>query len=187
MTEYNDTPFETDEEIEQRYLSSLQEADEKREHRRLYGIQKSLAYQKKHPEKTRLYARRTYNKHPERSILNYHRYRSRKRNLPDTWTKEHWKFCLDYWHHCCAVCGKQLRDLFGEIKPHADHWIPVSYQGEDNPGTVPENMICLCSKCNFSKHDYMPTDWLISRYGKRKANKILKRINGYFELASKRK
>lgn len=106
--------------------------------------------------------------------------RARKRALPDTFTPKQWVACLEYFNYCCAVCGNQLRDLFGEVSPHADHWIPINYKGEDNPGTVAENMVCLCNSCNPSKSDKMPEVWLKETYGTRRANEILARIQAYF-------
>ena len=108
------------------------------------------------------------------------RRRARKRGLLDTFTGEQWLQCLDYHNYCCPACGVQLRDLFGNVKPHADHWIPMSYDGDDNPGTVATNMICLCNKCNMSKHDIMPDVWLKQKFGTRKAAQILARIEAYF-------
>ena len=104
---------------------------------------------------------------------------ARMHSLPDILTTEQWQACLEYWNYCCAVCGKQLRDLFGEVKSHADHWIPLSLP--DCPGTIATNMICLCNKCNLSKRDMMPLEWLIRRYDKQKANQIMKRVESYFE------
>lgn len=109
------------------------------------------------------------------------RYRARKRNLPDTFTSDQWLICLEYHNFCCAVCGNQLRDLFGEIEPHADHWIPIA--SNECLGTVIDNMICLCNKCNQSKGAKMPDEWLIEQYGKRKAQTILNRVHAYFEWA----
>lgn len=107
---------------------------------------------------------------------------ARKKELPNTFNNDDWLLCLEDWHYCCAVCGKQLRDLLGNIKPNADHWIPLNYKGADNPGTVPENMICLCNNCNSSKCDKMPEAWLVECFGKRKADKILDRIEFYFQV-----
>lgn len=107
------------------------------------------------------------------------RYYDRKRSLPNTLTVDNWLKCLEYWHGCCAVCGGQLRDLFGYVEPNIDHWIPLN--SPDCPGTIPTNIICLCESCNKSKGDAPANQWLISRYGKRKANTILKRIEAYFE------
>jgi 5-methylcytosine-specific restriction endonuclease McrA len=121
-------------------------------------------WQKANPDKIRIYRVR---------------YKARKRQLPDTFTVEQWQACLEYHHYCCAVCGVQLRDLFGDIEPHADHWIPLS--NPDCPGTVAENMVCLCGDCNISKKDRLPQDWLVWKFGKRQAVKILSRIHAYFE------
>lgn len=107
------------------------------------------------------------------------RYYDRKRSLPNTLTGDDWLLCLDYWHYCCAVCGSQLRDLFGDIEPNIDHWIPIN--NPDCPGTIPTNIICLCEACNKSKGDTPAKQWLDQRYGKRKAAEILKRINDYFD------
>lgn len=109
------------------------------------------------------------------------RRRARKVALPDTWTSTEWQQCLEYWRSKCAVCGYPLKDLFNSVEPHADHWIPLSYKGDDNPGTVATNMICLCNSCNCSKSDMMPEVWLIKRFGKGKTDKIMKRIIAYFE------
>jgi 5-methylcytosine-specific restriction endonuclease McrA len=92
---------------------------------------------------------------------------------------------LEYWHGYCAVCGEPLRDLFGERVLHFDHWIPISDQRPNNPGTVPENMVPLCSKCNLSKNDTDPVLWLERRYSKNKVQKILKAIHDFFEWTVK--
>lgn len=147
-------------------------------------------------ERVRITARLNYQKNKERIAewgREYHRRnphisraaslrrKARKRSLPNTFTARHWLLCLDYWHYCCAVCGGQLRDLFGDIEPHGDHWIPMSDKRPDNPGTSPSNMLCLCSSCNLTKNKKDSKEWLISRYGNRKASEILKRIEAYFE------
>lgn len=143
------------------------------------------AQRKKHYQKNRTIIaarmKRWQQANPEKVAAAKARREARKRQFPVAFTFEQWQSCLEYHHYCCAVCGNQLRDLFGDVKPHADHWIPLSYEGADNPGTVATNMICLCSDCNFSKRATMPDVWLIEQYGKRKANEILTRVNTYFE------
>lgn len=117
-------------------------------------------------------------KNPEKFLATQHRRMARKLSLPDTLTSEQWRACLEYHHYCCAVCGAQLRDLFGDIEPHADHWIPLA--SPDCPGTTAGNMLCLCSDCNLSKGKKLPTEWLVWKFGKRKAKEILARIQAYF-------
>lgn len=107
------------------------------------------------------------------------RRRARKLSLPDTFTTQEWLNCLEYFNHCCAVCGSQLRDLFGDTVPHADHWIPLA--SEECTGTVVTNMICLCNHCNLSKSATMPQEWLLRHYSYKKANQILGRIETYFD------
>lgn len=128
-------------------------------------------------EQKRQYAKNN----PEQFRITRNRREARKRELPDTFSEKEWLACLEYHNFCCAVCGNQMRDLFGNVEPHADHWIPLSYKGADNPGTVVGNMICLCSDCNLSKHNKLPMEWLTGKYGKRKAVEILVRIQAYFE------
>lgn len=169
--------------------------DKEREHQRKYyqvNQDKKREYAHKYRQANPEYAREykqaykprrleKYRANPEKGRILSSRYRARKRNLPDTFTPEQWQACLEYHNHCCAVCGKQLYDLWGEVEPHADHWIPITYNGDDNPGTVVENMICLCNHCNSSKSAKMPYDWLKEQFGTRQANAILARVNAYFE------
>lgn len=106
--------------------------------------------------------------------------RAKKKALVNDLTEQDWLTSLEYFNGCCAVCGRQLIDLFRTHKPAADHWIPLSKGG----GTTRTNIIPLChgkDGCNNSKHDRLPDEWLISVYGKRKAKQILKRISAYFE------
>lgn len=108
--------------------------------------------------------------------------RKRMRLLPNTFTGHEWQRCLEYFNGCCAVCGKQLRDLFATHKPSADHWIPLV--SAECPGTVAGNIVPLChgqKGCNNRKHHKLPEQWLTETYGKRKAAEILRRITAYFE------
>ncbi len=114
----------------------------------------------------------------EKGRINTSNYRARKRNQPDTFTEAQWIACLDYFNYCCAVCGNQLRDLFGETVPHADHWLPIS--SDDCPGTIATNMVCLCNHCNLSKNAIMPNEWLSRHYSKKEAQQIIERIDNYF-------
>lgn len=145
-------------------------------------------YRRRNREKVSAYDRMYNQSNPHIRKASYQRRQARKRELPNTFTGKDWLTCLEYFHYCCAICGSQLRDLFGEVEPHADHWIPLDYKGADNPGTVPENIICLCGDCNRSKSCKSPEEWLHMRFNNRKLSKILKRIGAYFEwIISERK
>lgn len=134
--------------------------------------------QKAHIQRTSAYGR-------ARSRIEASRRRARIRSLPNTFTVHHWQLCLEYWKETCAICNYPLKDVFGEISHNADHWIPMADKRTDNPGTVPENMICLCDSCNSSKNDADPVVWLEKRYGKRKASAIIQRIETYFDWIKK--
>ncbi len=110
------------------------------------------------------------------------RRRAIERSLPSDFTREDWYKALDYFNGCCAVCGNQLHDLFGNITAQADHWIPIT--SPNCPGTVVTNMLPLCGGlggCNNRKNNREPEQWLVSRYGKQKAKEIIGRIKAYFE------
>lgn len=80
-----------------------------------------------------------------------------------------------YWKGKCPVCEKSAD------KHHIDHWIPVSYQGEDNPETIAANLVPLCALCNRTKHATMPDVWLRQNYSERQAQEIEHRIKEYFQ------
>lgn len=158
-------------------------AEKTKEYHRRYQMQNADRIKKNRrkvdPLKNRAYAARWAKNNPDKLLVMRHRRRASKLNLLSDWTAQHWQLCLDYWHNTCAVCGGQLRDLFGAVITNADHWIAMS--DKNCPGTTPGNMICLCSTCNNSKKSKAPEIWLRKRYGTRKGNEILKRINNYFQ------
>lgn len=124
---------------------------------------------KKYPEKAKRLKRVATN-----------RRRARKEGLLDTFTSDDYKRMTEYWHGCCAVCGRQLNDLFGEHKAAIDHWIPIAKNGP----TTPDNIVPLChgvGGCNNSKSGKFPEEWLTEKFGKRKAKYVLDRIQTYFE------
>lgn len=107
--------------------------------------------------------------------------RARKRGLPATFTTRHWRRALEYFNNCCAVCGRQMNDLFGERKAHADHWIPLA--SPNCPGTTPLNIVPLCGGldgCNHYKRDSDPVEWLQSKFSPKQARAIIEWIETYF-------
>jgi hypothetical protein len=145
--------------------------------------------------KVRDYQQRWANANPERVSAKHKRWaeknhsatrvksrnrRARKAALPATFTSAHERIALEYFHGRCAICGRQLCDLFSQHKLSFDHWIPLAKGG----GTVPENMVPLChgfGGCNNRKRDTDPEVWLVNAFGKRRAKGILERINAYFQ------
>lgn len=156
----------------------------KKQHRERHQIR--YATDPDYRESVREASRRKYAKNPERQMLATVKYRAKKQNLPNSLTRDEWENTLEHFHHSCAVCGRQLRDLFGTHTVAQDHWIPLI--SPDCPGTVAHNMIPLChgsGGCNNKKNRKDPLLWLIETYGKRKGNAIFRRIDNY--LQSKKK
>jgi len=116
----------------------------------------------------------------EKRLVHKQRQRAGTLGVVDTWTPEQWKAALQYFNHCCAICGRQLKDLFGTHTAAADHWIALSKGGS----TTAINILPLChgeDGCNNSKGNKDPVEWLIERFGKRKAKKKLAEIEAYFK------
>jgi hypothetical protein len=115
---------------------------------------------------------------PERRRVILQRREARKHSLPDAMTGQDWQYALAYFSHRCAVCGRPI-GLWHTLA--ADHWIPLS--NPRCPGTVPTNIVPLChgqGGCNNSKNDRDPEEWLVEKFGKRRAHQILSRIQAYF-------
>lgn len=130
-------------------------------------------------EKEREYALSWRTRHPDRWRALRLRRRAAHVGLPGTITARQWRYCLEYWHHRCAVCGRP-RGFWLTIA--ADHWIPVS--SPDCPGSVPTNIIPLChgrGGCNGDKLDKDGPTWLLAKLGKRKGRQKLAEIEAYFE------
>lgn len=143
-------------------------------------------WQRKNPEKVRKYVndynKRTGHKHSKIGIEKRKGYL--ETSIVDL-TLEQWEYALNYFHGCCAVCGRQLKDLLGTHTAAQDHWQPLSKGGN----TTALNILPLChgvGGCNNKKSNKLPEEWLITEFGKRKAKVILKRIQAYFESVSNR-
>ncbi len=139
---------------------------------------KAQEWAEKHPDRRKEIERdwRQNNKHM--AVLASLRRRTRKLSYPVDFTKEDWARCLNYWNHRCAYCGSQ-QGFINSLKITAEHFIPLN--DPNNPGTVKGNMIPACLACNCSKNDKSAAIWLTERYGKRKANAIIRRIQEYFD------
>ncbi len=160
----------------------------RREYERRYAVdnreklrEKQRRYQIASREKSRENKRRWRDENRGQTRIYDMNRRSRKCNQPATMTIADWQNALDYFHNCCAVCGRQFNNLFNEYTAAQDHWIAQS--SLDCPGYVPTNIIPLChgiGGCNNSKNAKDAAAWLTERYGKAKAQVILARIEIYF-------
>ena len=136
-----------------------------------------------HPE----YAREWAAANRDRARVYKQNRRARELCLPSTFTLDQQRFALDYFHNSCAYCGRQFHDLFNERTLAFDHFIPLS--SPDCPGTTAGNMLPVChgaDSCNLSKFNRDPEEWLVARFGKRKAREKLAEIEVYFEVVRRR-
>jgi hypothetical protein len=147
--------------------------------------EKGHLYRLKNHDKEQLRHSRYANEYRDKTRKWKRHYQSKRRTmeveLPYSFTPDDENRALKYWHGHCAVCGNPLRNLFSKRNPSMDHWIPISDPRPDNPGTIAENMVPLCEMCNVSKSNHDPLNWLIKKYGKRKARQIASRIEAFFE------
>lgn len=155
--------------------------------RKLY-VARNPDYQKlwrrRNPDKAAARERRYRQKYPEKVVTKAARRRSRILDLPNDFTTADYEYALTYFNGCCAVCGRQLNDLFGERKGVMDHWQPVSKGGP----TTPQNLVPLChgvNGCNNIKSNRDPIEWLVDQFGKRKASEINQRIQAFFKTVRK--
>lgn len=165
----------------------LKYREDHRELRREY----SRIYSKTHPKERQLYReknrervvgwKRTWDaENPFKLKKHNHDREARKRELPCTFTEEEWQHALNYFNGCCAYCGNP-QGLLAIMRFQQDHFIPQSDPRSDNPGYVAENIVPACKFCNLSKKNRDPHEWLIWKFGKRKAKKIEGRIRAYFD------
>lgn len=106
-------------------------------------------------------------------------YRLRKRALPNQYSAAERRRAMDYWSGTCAICGRPP-GLWHTVA--LDHWVPISHP--DCPGTIPTNMIPMChgnDGCNNHKHAKDPFQFLIQKFGKRRARKKLAEIEFFFK------
>ena len=138
-------------------------------------------YWQKHKEERLAYNRQYIKEHPEVNRLNSRMQRRKrttlKRGLVADFSLVEWHNCLDYWQHKCAVCERPI-GFWHTLSQ--DHWTPLSKGG----GYTVGNIVPLChgeGGCNNSKSNRDANEWLVKRYGARKAKQILGRIERYFD------
>lgn len=74
---------------------------------------------------------------------------------PNTFNNHDRLFAIKYWSGKCSVCGElpaKCRNLV------IDHWIAIT--DPECPGTIPGNMVPMCSPCNSSKGGKLALVWL---------------------------
>jgi hypothetical protein len=141
----------------------------------------ALRYRAKHPEKVKQINSKSgktyFQGHKIEAYVRGARRRAKEKGLPSTLTNDDWNRALSYFGGFCAYCGRPAGFWHTLAQ---DHFVPVNKGG----GYTPDNIVPAChgvDGCNNSKNNNDPADWLTRKFGKRKANAILKRIREYFE------
>lgn len=131
----------------------------------------------KYSSEERIRKRKYQDQNRDKVNANTHRYRARKQALPASFTAFDWNRAVNYFNGCCAVCGRPP-GLWHKLAQ--DHWMPVALGG----AYTPDNIVPICDGidgCNESKNKHLAHDWLIKKFGPRKAKIIETRIADYFE------
>lgn len=146
----------------------------------------SRTWRRAHQSKSREYTRKYRITHPAAGNISARRREARKRHLAHDFTATNWRDCLDYWNYCCAYCGRP-RGLWHTLAQ--DHFVPLIKDG----GYTPDNIVPACHSmkdgcdgCNNSKQARDPYEWLIEKFGPRKAKQIEQRIADYFAWVKQR-
>lgn len=157
------------------------------EHRREINRRKAKAFRERKPQRAREFQRNSESKKPElytaikvrwqrnnpsKVKATNQEYLARKRNLPADFTAADWERCLTWWGHKCAYCGAT-----GKLS--ADHFIPLA--SSDCPGTVVQNMLPACKRCNSSKMHSDPIAWLSKRLPDYALHEVLAQIAVYLD------
>jgi hypothetical protein len=184
---------------QKQYRKSESVAQRKREYGRKYRAEhkdsisvRKRAWKKKFPARVKELNKKSFQKRrneiPDIFLARKRFYerirRSRKRNLPVDFSKNDEEFCFFYWNYSCAVCGRE------DIGMDLDHWVPISFSGEHNPGTVVSNIVPLCSGingCNNSKRNKMPEVWMTQKFGVDFSRIKTEEIDAFFKDAKVRK
>ena len=120
----------------------------RREERGLEALEVRRSWTNKNREKIREQQRVYAENNRDKRKLNEARRRARKSSLPDALTIDETLNLLREFNHRCAIC-------LGEYE-HLDHFIPIS---SGYGGTVIENIVPMCSRCNISKGSKNPFLW----------------------------
>ena len=121
------------------------------------------------PEKLSSYYKKYRKTHPHKVIEHAAKRRSRKLNLPATFTNEQWEQCKNYFNCRCAYCGKKDKNL------QQDHLIPLTAGGN----YTANNIVPACGKCNRQKWTKNFFEWYSGQsfYSRTRERKILKYLN----------
>ncbi len=92
------------------------------------------------------------NQHPDRARAKRRnqQYKRRTRKKKGNVTADQWTLIKQLFNHQCAYCDKSLKRF------HMDHFIALSKGGPH----IPTNVVPACPRCNISKKDRSPREYI---------------------------
>jgi len=139
------------------YIRKLNSTPERREKHQLDNARPERVLQRKKYQESDLYkqTRALYRQSDggKQAIASASsRRNARKKGLVCDLTTVQWRLILEMYGNRCAYCGS-------EENIQQEHVIPVSRGG----GTTMDNIVPACKKCNMSKKDKTPIEWLLAQ------------------------
>ncbi len=136
-------------------------------------------------ERARERTNRWRKEHPETRCIEFHKRKALKLHLPYAFTRQDWKNCLAYWNNQCCICGRTSGNGYVLAQ---EHWIALADPRQENPGTVPWNILLMCHArsgakggCNNAKWTKDPVVWLQSVLSPGEFQVKLAEITTYFD------
>lgn len=116
---------------------------------RAKAIEAGKLFAKTHPGFMREQNKKYRQRHPEKTKQIRNNQSARRRGAEGKCTSPDMRAQYAKQNGLCYWCSVPLPDNW-----HADHVIPISRGGTN----WPENMVCACPSCNYSKSDRLPYD-----------------------------
>jgi len=108
----------------------------------------------RHPNHSKEYYRRTFERDRVKKRLHEQRRRARLAGLPFKFDQKDEEDTMEMFGGVCAFCGAEGRQTM-------EHVVPVSRTDFPNPGTVRGNIMPLCKFCNDSKGTRLLEEYLL--------------------------
>lgn len=117
-------------------------------------VESARKWREANPERARELVREFGRRNKHKVNANTRQYRARKRGAPGTHTAQEFVAKVEAYNGRCHWCGEPIRGT-----PHADHLIALAKGGSNDIG----NIVPSCAKCNLSKNDKMPWEFMEGR------------------------
>lgn len=135
-------------------------SEQERKRRKLYyqsNKKRIREYYQNNKEKIKKRQQIYYQNNREKVLANVHNYRARLLSADGFYTAHDIMKKYRLQKGKCFYCGRELNYNF-----HVDHFYPISKGGSNSPS----NLVIACAKCNLSKRNMMPEEFIASSVSK---------------------